>query len=205
VNFGHANIRTSNGAITGRYQVNDTLVLETSNGRIDVELEVEDSGRRIDGTDVVLRTSNAALTASAKLYATHHVQEKSSFTSAKNGRFSLDARTSNGRLNVNIPTIPFDSALKLTGRTSNSPVDVVLDNRGSFEGTYTAETSSYMGMPSVERADAGDERNGQRRVLQRLIGGKGSSRGQVFWGRWDKGRDGSVEVRTSNSQIHLRV
>jgi DUF4097 and DUF4098 domain-containing protein YvlB len=59
VNFGHSNIRTSNGAITGKYQVNDTLVLETSNGRIDVELEVEDSGRRIDGADVILRTSNA--------------------------------------------------------------------------------------------------------------------------------------------------
>jgi hypothetical protein len=97
------------------------------------------------------------LTASAKLYATHHDQEKSSSKSAKNGRFSLDARTSNGRLTVNVPTIPFDSALKLTGRTSNSPVDVAFDNRGSFEGTYKAETSSYMGMPSVERADAGGE------------------------------------------------
>jgi len=203
VSSARADIRTSNGGISGRYQVNDTLRLETSNGKVDVDLEVEDSGRRANGVDVVLKTSNAVLMTTANLYASQTAQ--SAFKSAKGGRFSIDARTSNGHLSLNIPTIPFDSALKLVGRTSNSPADVSLDKRGSFEGTYKLDTSSYMGIPTVQRADRDDQKDGQRRILERSFGGKGSSQGRVYWGRWDQGRDGTLELKTSNAKVSASI
>jgi len=203
VNAARSDVRTSNGGITGRYQVNDSLVLDTSNGRIDVELEVEDSGRRSSGASVVMKTSNAMLTAKANLYASQNIQGVPTTKSAKGGRFTLDATTSNGRLNLNVPTIPFDSALTLSGKTSNSPADVYLDKRGSFEGLYKLETSNSM--PTVERADSGDKKDGQRRVLEKTLGGKGSSQGKVYWGRWDKGRDGSLQLKTSNSKVYASV
>jgi len=202
VKSARADIRTSNGGISGRYLVNDTLQLETSNGKIDVDLEVEDSGRRANGVDVVLKTSNAVLMATANLYASQNAQ--SVLKSAKGGRFSIDARSSNGHLNLNIPTIPFDSALKLVGKTSNSPADVSLDKRGSFEGTYKLDTSN-VGMPTVQRADRDDEKDGQRRLLERTFGGKGSLQGRVYWGRWDQGRDGVLELATSNSRVTASI
>lgn len=54
-----ADMRTSNGGISGKFYVNNSLVLDTNNGRIDVDLDLEDEGRKASGVDVTLRSSNA--------------------------------------------------------------------------------------------------------------------------------------------------
>jgi hypothetical protein len=76
--------------------------------------------------------------------------------SNEGGRFSLEAETSNGVVSLDIPTIPFESTMKLEGKTSNAPINVYLDKRGSYEGSYRANTSIYMGMPTLKRADSSE-------------------------------------------------
>ena len=120
-----------------------------------------------------------------------------------------------------MPTIPFDSALQLSGKTSNAPLNVYLDRKGSFEGIYRAVTSSVMGIPTVERADrdgkvflycpllvlkrTSEERDGERRILEMTSVSRGSSSGKVYWGKWGKGRDGNVDLKTSNAKILLSI
>jgi len=206
VDASQLNMRTSNSGISGNFQVNDSLVLDTSNGKIDVNLGIYDTGRRDDGPNIILKTSNGPITAVANLYSTGVDAYGGSPSTTRDGHFSIDAKTSNAHISLTIPTIPADSVLKLVGRTSNSPVDLNLDKKGNFEGTFTAETSSYMGTPTVERSDRGEGgRQGKRRVLETIRAGRGSVEGRVYWGSWGRGRDGSVDLRTSNAKIYASI
>lgn len=157
--------------------------------------------------------------ANARLFARLGDRKSSPFKNDKGGRFSINARTSNGRLTLNAPTIPNEAVVKLNGRSSNSPVDIQLDRKGSFEGAFKAYTSSYMGVPTVERADgklfvfyfflsnlrASESENGNhRRVLETSHAGKGTNEGRVYWDEW-KGAEGVVEARTSNAEVFLSI
>ena len=112
-------------------------------------------GHTICSTFVFFITPDRAITAVANLYSTGLDAYNSSPPTTRDGHFSIDAKSSNAHVSLSIPTIPVDSILKLVGTTSNSPIDLNLDKKGNFEGTFKAETSSYMGTPTVERSDVG--------------------------------------------------
>jgi hypothetical protein len=49
------------------------------------------------------------------------------------------------------------------------------------------------------------ERDGQRRNLVTELIRRGTVKGKIYWGDWGVGRDGSVELKTSNAKITLSI
>ncbi|KAJ7613183.1 hypothetical protein FB45DRAFT_671607, partial [Roridomyces roridus] len=117
-------VRTSNAPISGTYNSSSTLSLERSNAPIDVDVGLtNDDGKH---TELYMHTSNNALDARISLLTS-------------NGTFQTKACTSNGRIGLAFPAFEADAQLKLTARTSNAPVQVVLNP--AYEGWFEGRTS----------------------------------------------------------------
>jgi len=182
-----AAFRTTNSPILGVHNTSRSLTLTTSNSPIQVDVGVENKKNFV--SELVMRTSNGKIDSRVSLTTASH-----------GGRYLVTARTSNGPLNVNFPTSPLDSTLKLVAATSNSLAFVSLGP--AYEGTFSLSTSNFS--PSVTRRGVEDPSgNGRKRNVDTSTSGRGVLSGSVSW----SGRRGSgaVEVKSSNSPVILEL
>ena len=128
-------------------------------------------------------------------------------SSGKAGNFKVKATTSNGDLTTRIVSAPLDSVINVDARTSNSRASI--DIPTTYEGGFTLSTSNSV--PDVHRAsdherdpacpDHSDCRS-RRRSLEIYGISEGKASGSVFWDRKNSGR-GNVALTTSNRPVAL--
>ncbi|KAJ7124700.1 hypothetical protein C8R46DRAFT_1364218 [Mycena filopes] len=116
-------VHTSNAAISGAYVAAESLRLETTNGRIGVDITVDakDNGTK----DITMQTTNATLCSEITLNT----------FSGRGGRFQIEAKTSNGRLETHVASLPQQSVLALNATTSNAQASLTIPSeyQGNFE------------------------------------------------------------------------
>ncbi|KAJ7263960.1 hypothetical protein C8J57DRAFT_1183375 [Mycena rebaudengoi] len=177
------NLRTSNSGISGSFNSSGTIELLSSNGPITVQVGLESVSNT--PARLIMRTSNNRIESSISL----------STPQGTRGKFDVSATTSNGRLNVDFPSSPPDSALDLTARTSNAAVSVTLHE--AYEGSFALDTSNAKS--SLRRLNP-DEKG---RVVSCAEHGRGL-RGEVYWKKNNAHR-GDVRVTTSNGPVVLAL
>jgi hypothetical protein len=110
--------------------------------------------------------------------------------------------TTNGQLDVSFPDAPSSpfSILELTGKTTNSAVDVKL--HPTYEGSISLKTSSYFSAGLLQRQGTPDPSGqGRHRTVDIRKVVKSVFEAGVWWGddpNKDEGK-GKVEVSTTNS------
>ncbi|KAF8678714.1 diphthine synthase [Rhizoctonia solani] len=195
-----ATITTSNSKISGKFSATDSLVLKTTNGAIDTDIDITNDDTH-KASSLTLESSNARITSRISLLTTHDQRPQ-----PKGGHFIVRATTSNGRLNISYPTTPVNSLLDFTGETSNSSADVALD--AAFEGTFAISTSnSHVDLDDGTPSDPSGK--GRKRIVHQTQGSSKAVSGYAFWGN-EKDHDrnaetGHVVVSTSNGWARLRL
>ncbi|OCH93527.1 hypothetical protein OBBRIDRAFT_885503 [Obba rivulosa] len=186
-------LQTSNGGIIGHIDVTHSLELITSNSQIRTNITAHHDGASDSYTKVKMRTSNAPIISSMDLIATT--------ADASGGMFDFDARTSNGKLELEIPLIPLDSTLKLSARTSNAHAIVAVSP--AYEGSFLLRTSTTS--PSLENEERAKDPSGRRRYRRLMfVRNRGVMYGTVAWGERRPGAQmGNIEVTSSNSDVLL--
>ncbi|KAG7091216.1 hypothetical protein E1B28_010267 [Marasmius oreades] len=184
-------VETSNGAINGHYIANGSLKLETSNSPIKVDVDLSAPIRKIG--ELYLRTSNSHITADVNF----HSFDKDT---GKDSDFTLDAKSSNGGMSLNVKDMPLDSRLSMNAKTSNGVVNVWLPPM--YEGSFDLRTSFPMS-PTVYVEEKDDPwRKGRSRKMERWSNTNRESTGDVYWGEKKDGKS-SLTVRTSNAPVTL--
>ena len=120
------------------------------------------------------------------------------------GRFSLEARSTNGPLNIEFnKDAPVDSTLRLCASTTNSPVRAVLPP--AFEGAFFLHSSLWP-RPVVHADEHVEDPagEGRQRIIETQYVGRGDAKGQVSWGPGTHPR-GSVNLATTNLSIMLEL
>ncbi|CAE6446051.1 unnamed protein product [Rhizoctonia solani] len=196
-----ATIVTSNSKITGKFSTDDSLILKTSNGAIDVDIDVTNDDTH-KASNLELTTSNARIASRISLLTTHDQRPQ-----PRGGHFTVKAATSNGRLDISYPTSPVNSLLDFKGESSNGSADIAL--HAAYEGSFALSTSnSHVELDDEHPTDPSGK--GRNRDVHR-IGGRSSRQlsGTIFWGNekdHDKNAEtGRVVVSTSNSWARLRL
>jgi hypothetical protein len=116
----------------------------------------------------------------------------------RGGPFIVSGTTSNGALDLSVPTSPVGSELSLTARTSNEPAAVRL--HGAYEGAFSVATSNFES--KVRRVD--EEGDGRQVEYEGVGSGRGETKGYVY--AEERNRElGNVEVRTTNAPAVLWV
>ncbi|KIM49587.1 hypothetical protein M413DRAFT_438772 [Hebeloma cylindrosporum] len=187
-----SSIITSNGEIKGTFNTSSSLVLSTSNGKIEVGVGLESSGSE---TNFDAHTSNGAIDADISLIST---------SSSGGGVFDVTTTTSNSDLNIDFPASPVNSHLEVLARTSNGVANIYLNP--AYEGRFSLATSSVFRTSVHEHKEVVDPSGrGRQRQLQYKQVGRGTLEGTVQWqGPKGEGKpNGAVVVRTSNSPISL--
>jgi len=186
--------KTANAPISGSFNVTDSLRLETSNAKIEAKIHAS-NGDWHKPTKLTLATSNSPIDVEASLVP---LEAADGATSG----YQLKTRTSNGFLNINIPTAPAGSHLDIHGSTSNVGASVVLPP--AFEGTISARTSNA-GV-NLNHHHTAEDPLGERRehhvVTEENMWGK--LRGKTWWGD-DAKTLGTVEIQTSNAMVGVTV
>ncbi|KAJ1306203.1 hypothetical protein OPQ81_010912 [Rhizoctonia solani] len=196
-----ATVATSNSKITGKFSATGSLVLKTTNGAIDTDIDVTNDDTHKDSS-VVLTSSNARIASRISLLTTHDQRPQ-----PKGGHFTVKATTSNGRLDISYPTSPVDSLLDFKGETSNSSADIAL--HAAYEGTFAVSTSNgHAELDNESPSDPSGRGRGRIVHKDRNWSSKKIS-GSVFWGD-EKDHDKNVEtgrvvVSTSNGWARLRL
>ncbi|CCO29310.1 hypothetical protein RSOLAG1IB_07890 [Rhizoctonia solani AG-1 IB] len=195
-----ATITSSNSKISGKFSATDSLILKTTNGAIDADINITNDDTH-KASSLKLQSSNARIASRISLLTTHDQRSQ-----PKGGHFTVQATTSNGRLDISYPTTPVNSLLDFTGETSNSNVDVALD--ASFEGTFAVSTSnSHIDLEDKRPNDPSGK--GRSRTVHKTQGSSKSISGYAFWGN-EKDHDRNVEtgrvvVSTSNGWARLQL
>ncbi|KAJ7342449.1 hypothetical protein DFH08DRAFT_963201 [Mycena albidolilacea] len=181
-------LETSNAGISGTFNTSGTLQLTSSNAPIKVTINLE-SIDPTRPTSVFMRTSNARIAAKLHLLTVGH---------GRGGPFIVSGTTSNGALDLSVPTSPVGNELSLTARTSNEPAAVRL--HGAYEGTFSVATSNFGSQ--VRRVD--EEGDGRQVEYEGVGSGRGETMGYVY--AEERNRElGNVEVRTTNTPAVLWV
>ncbi|CAE6512673.1 unnamed protein product [Rhizoctonia solani] len=196
-----ATIATSNSKISGKFSADDSLVLKTTNGAIDTDIDITNDDTH-KSSSVDLTTSNARIASRISLLTTHGQRPQ-----PKGGHFTVKATTSNGRLDISYPTSPVDSLLDFQGETSNGSADIALD--AAYEGTFALSTSN--GRAELDKERTSDPSGKGRSRIVHKDGGWSPKKisGSIFWGDekdHDKNAEtGRVIISTSNSWARLRL
>jgi len=201
VSVHHAEFETTNGPITGSFTATEKLVLTTSNGAIDVRVDLSNNKDTHVASDLLLKTNNA------RIISTILLREHNSTTG---GAFTVTSKTSNARVEHTFPTAPSYSSLNLNSQTSNAGTSVQL--HPSYEGSFHLRSSNagpprVIGADEPERDPSGDRRRRRvemTRVVKNFVEG---------WIRWEEKetqeRDmmelGRVVVVTSNGKNVLKL
>ncbi|KAJ7510499.1 hypothetical protein B0H11DRAFT_1959357 [Mycena galericulata] len=190
-------VRTSNAAVSGQYFATDSIDLITSNGaiRADVALNASDSK---ETKRLTMRTSNHAIQSTIDLAT----------SSGSGGSFSVKVYTSNGLLAPRLASAPLDSVLALDARTSNSRAVVTLPS--TYEGDLAVSTSNAV--PAINfdshkqdpRCNDQPDCESRKRVLDSRVVTKGRAAGSVYWDRENRHR-GRVTVQTANAAASISI
>jgi hypothetical protein len=116
----------------------------------------------------------------------------------KGGDFRVTGTTSNGGLNLELPTSPVDSALNLMARTSNAAAEVRLHN--AYQGFFRVATSAHF-VPSVTQVDESGE--DKRQIEYSAVRGR-EINGYAYLKEKNK-ELGRVVLSTSNAPAELFV
>ncbi|CAE6341901.1 unnamed protein product [Rhizoctonia solani] len=195
-----ATVTSSNSKISGKFSATDSLVLKTSNGPIDTDIDITNDDTH-KASSLILESSNARVASRISLLTTHDQRPQ-----PKGGHFIIHATTSNGRLDISYPTTPVNSLLDFIGQTSNGNADIALD--AAFEGTFTISTSnSHIDLEDKRPSDPSGK--GRSRTVHKTQGSSKSISGYAFWGN-EKDQDRNAEtgravVSTTNGWVRLRL
>ncbi|KAL5504624.1 hypothetical protein ACEPAH_7287 [Sanghuangporus vaninii] len=185
-----ASLKSSNGPISGRYNVTNSLELVTSNSPIDTIVDMNSENSQI--SSLLLKTSNGHIRSNLFLHGPP-------VTSA----FSVQAITSNSPADLNVLTQPHSSPLTLDVLTSNSPAIAVLPT--AFEGPFILRTSAFI-IPVLRTGDNTVEDpsgEGRERTVEVTRQIRSVLEGKVFWGEWATKGKGWVHVTSTNSPVEL--
>jgi hypothetical protein len=190
-----AELATTNSGISGKYVTDESLSLHTTNGAINAEVELRNdgSGRQ---TDLRLQSTNGPIKTPISLVSTAK--------GGAGGVFTVNAATTNGRLDLSFPKQPLDSKLQLQGHSTNSGALVSLNP--AYEGAFLLTTSNAVPTTSqTERKDPAGK--GRKRVVRfGRVGRIPVLEGTVSWGDDDHPEThGSVVVSTTNGRNVLEL
>ncbi|KAF8555008.1 hypothetical protein OG21DRAFT_961924 [Imleria badia] len=183
-------LTSSNGAIIGHFNTSDSLILRTSNARIQATASLFNTGG--DATKLEMRTSNGAITSSVSLTT----------PSGSGGNFIVTSRSSNGEIKLQYDDAPTGARLISDAQTSNAGTSVAM--HPAYEGTYEVTTSNSRPLVRDTRPDDPSGR-GRRRVVNQTTT-RGTVSGRVHWvGGQDgrRGAEGASTVHTSNARASL--
>ena len=216
---------TSNGPILGTYNVTKSMVMTTSNARIDISVNTFNNDAT-HPTSVTATTSNGyvnpgywgvffflnsfyrRIDVKAGLYYTgepvldlpssiDNLPEKS------NGTFALNFITSNAGIAVGFMEAPIGNALSLSTTTSNAGVH--LDLHPTYEGKVTAIFGSNGGLKidAKEPKPTDPTGRGRERIVEinRVLAGIAT--GTIAWGTNSQTR-GEIAMKSSNGACTLR-
>ncbi|KAG9105387.1 hypothetical protein FRC07_009324 [Ceratobasidium sp. 392] len=193
-------LKTTNGGINGQFNTTDSLVLQTTNGVVDIDVGItnDDTHR---ASNLFVQSTNGRLESRVSLLTTHDQRPQ-----PKGGHFTVQTRTTNGQLNVQFPTSPIDSLLDFDGHTTNSPADISL--HASYEGSFRIKTSN--GGPEVDNEHARDPTGkGRYRTVNVSKSSKNEVQGKIFWGHEKDHNEGTetgrAVIQTSNGWARLRL
>jgi hypothetical protein len=196
VNATTASLISSNGHLSGDYNITDTIVLHTTNSPITSSITLNHDGDSKPAS-AHLQTTNGRVESDFVLAAATE--------SGWGGSFIVSAHSTNSPVSVSVKDSPADSTLSLIGKTSNGRASANLHR--AFEGVFSAHTSNgrvTLSTPKVE-----DPRGeGRERIIEHLNWDKyrKSVTGSVHWGDDNKDeKKGSVVLQTSNSAIDLSL
>ncbi|KAJ7777698.1 hypothetical protein DFH07DRAFT_797566 [Mycena maculata] len=183
-----ADVSTSMGPIEGTYNSSNVLVLHTSNGAINVDVNLFNEGE--DPAKLRMHTSNG------------FIQGKINLESSKgpDASFDLAARTSNSRIALDVLASPLDATLALRATTSIGSVSVKLPT--TYEGSFDATTSlAGLSVTFDEKAEdpAGE---GRKRSIEFEGVRRNRAKGRVGWSEEGLAR-GTVSVRSSMAPVSL--
>ncbi|KAF8161732.1 hypothetical protein K438DRAFT_1985516 [Mycena galopus ATCC 62051] len=193
-----AEVRTSNGRISGSYNVSDSLDLRTSNAPIDVAIAVNSSDNK-KPKNLVVHTSNGVLQCTIDLGTT---------LSKTPSAFNIDARTSNAVLQAHIASAPLDSVLTVGAKTSNRQASLTLPS--TYEGSFKVSTShapSAVEHVNPNEQDPACEPDGNCDSRARTVEWstvRRSIAGNVYWDEKNANR-GRVSLTSSNGPATLYV
>jgi hypothetical protein len=246
---------TKNGGIQGTFNASTSLELKTSNAPIRVDVGLHSTGdsaeRRPPAPDFEMSTSNGWVPFSSSILLLFlprilttiwcgvfrpidaSINLLASPNSPSEPHYTIQASTSNSRLNIKFPPLPLfplsssshSPILSLTARTSNAPASVSL--YPTYEGRFSLQTTNH-GVEVHETKQGGVEggQGGRRRrvVMQRMGrgGGRRKIEGLVEWVGVgdDKGEEGGkglnkgkregegkgrVDVRSQNALVLLEL
>lgn len=122
--------------------------------------------------------------------------------------YTVDTKTTNGNLLVDIPIIP-SSILIYTGSTSNAKANV--DISSSFEGRFRISTTNSKASLVLDEHGKPEDPAGRGRDrtvdYESEIPGRGRQptafRGLAYWGAYDRSNRGNVDIKTTNGEAVL--
>ncbi|KAF8195295.1 hypothetical protein K438DRAFT_1674007 [Mycena galopus ATCC 62051] len=185
-----ASISTSMGPIEGMYN-GSKLILTTSNGAINVDVNLSNDAD--DAAELKMHTSNG------------HIQGNVNLVSAKEdsseAAFVIAARTSHGRVGVDVLSAPLNSNITLQATTAIGAAAVSLP--ATYEGSFRASTS--LGSVEVSAAEGVEDpaSEGRERKLEFDQVTRSTAAGRIGWSEDGAGR-GSVNVMTSLAPVKIQ-
>lgn len=192
LNAREAVLQTLNAGIFGRFNVSSSLVLETANGPIQVNVDLRSNVRR--NTTLRMSTLNGAINANVSLYST--------LPSGEQGTFSIHSRTANARSATNVLAMPVDAQLALDTKTLMGDIAVKLP--AAFEGEFDVRT--LMGRAQVdydEDVEDPAQQQGRQRSFKMFRSASAMS-GSIEW-RPRRERALNSTARVSTTMGHARL
>ncbi|KAJ7779077.1 hypothetical protein B0H16DRAFT_1501021 [Mycena metata] len=184
-----ASIVTNLGAIEGTFNSSKSLTLSTSNGPINVEVNLFNNDED-DAAKLKLLTSNGRIEGRINLES----------TKKSGSAFNITARTSHGPIDLDVVAAPLESNITLGATTSLGSLSAKLPT--TFEGEFHASTSLSSLQVKVDENAEDPAGKGRKRHVDHRTVGKASSHGYVSWSEEGKTR-GSVVVRSSLGPVSL--
>ncbi|EAU91888.1 hypothetical protein CC1G_04655 [Coprinopsis cinerea okayama7 len=222
-------IRTSNGPISGTFNTSDSLLIQTQNGEVRVQVGLDYLEEKGKKPNLEIRTSNGQLRADISLSAS-----SSSLAGSSKPAYDITTHTANARLSTSVlSTMPSSQGVDLTydGSTANSPASLRL--YPSYTGDFVVSTAngaadlrmfcadlliddSVLNQNEAEdemendnaSADSGRGQCKERRVTRRVVR-RNRIEGRIEWlgekGRDSNGGEGRVRLRSSNGPAVLSL
>ncbi|KAJ7883648.1 hypothetical protein B0H14DRAFT_3432770 [Mycena olivaceomarginata] len=178
-----AEVHTTNAPISGTYHATDSVNLETNNGNICVHASL-DAGNSTETKELIMRTSNGALSSSVELKA----------SSDSGGSFRVKTNTSNARLGMLVESLPVQLVLTLEATTTNSQASVTLP--AEYQGHIQLQASNSV--PLVHR------RNSVFTLESLPSKGKFAVDGKVYKNKGNMPL-GKVTLQTSNAPATIYI
>lgn len=199
-------VRSSNGAITGYFNIASSLQLRTSNGPIDASVSLLNR-ENSPASELKMTTSNGYMT--CVLFQFRHLTSRFSKINAHvdlvtysghGGIFDVQTRTSNGPVTLEYTDMPINSILRSEARSSNAAMSVKLHS--AFEGSFHVDTSNAAVTLTEMSVEDPSGQGRRREVTQRRE--RYHLRGSAYWGE-SKQNKGHAKVNTSNGRVELKI